>query len=87
MRPSMTDLYEASHKKHSDIETVYEESAQWKHGQTFFTVFRRISDDTFWRVVYDVSYDLQTHNLRDGDASVARVFPRQVTKTIYEIHP
>lgn len=61
--------------------------ADWRHGTTQTAIFYREEDDTFWRAVYRVSTDGETHGLRDWDAAISRVWPKQRTITVYETTP
>ncbi len=72
------DLYEVSD----------EATGKWRWGLVKETVFRRPSDDTFWRARYQVATgDGDTHGLREGHAEVHQVWPREVTRTEYRTKP
>lgn len=76
--PSCEDLF-----NEDGLEQVDEKTAPWRHGLWYYTVFRRQSDDTFWQAIYQVSSDCETHGLRDNEAEIFQVLPREVTVTEY----
>ena len=54
----------------------------WRHGCYISEVFRRISDDTYWMVNYQVSTDSETHTLRDEEINeddIVRAQPYTIT--------
>jgi hypothetical protein len=59
----------------------------WRHGSRETTVFHRESDGTFWEAHYRVSTDGETHELREGEATIRRVYPHEVTVTVYKPTP
>ena len=46
-------------------------------------MFKRVSDTTYWQAHYRVSTDGETHELREGDADVSRVYPHEVKAVVY----
>jgi len=60
----------------------------WRHGCTVVQVMKRLTDNTFWQLVYRVSTDGEWDGLREAangdtsDISIKQVFP--VEKTIIE---
>jgi hypothetical protein len=56
----------------------------WRHGVRVTEVYRRDEDGTFWQAKYRLSTDGETNELRDGDAQIVQVFPREINVTVYE---
>jgi hypothetical protein len=56
----------------------------WRHGVHVTEVYRRDEDGTFWQAKYRLSTDGETNELREGDAKIVQVFPREINVTIYE---
>jgi hypothetical protein len=54
-----------------------------RYGRFNSDVYRRVADDTFWRVEYHESDDDVVNELRDGEANISRVIPEEVTETVY----
>lgn len=78
------DNYEDS----PDIEPVSRHSdPSWRHGTRETTVFHRKSDSTFWQACYRQSTDGETNELREGLATITRVYPHQVMTTVYKAEP
>ena len=50
----------------------------WRHGTDNEEIFHRIADDTYWSVGYRVSTDGETHELREGTATIFKVKPVKV---------
>ena len=59
------------------------ENSGWRHGVKREEIFYRESDDTYWSVVYRVSTDGETHELREGIATIFQVKPVKVEKIDY----
>lgn len=55
----------------------------WRHGAYIYEVFKRQEDATFWAASYSLSTDGETHGLREGDADIHQVWPKEVTTTTY----
>jgi hypothetical protein len=58
----------------------------WRHGCYMTTVYRRISDNTFWQVNWQVSGDGETNSIRDREISsqnITQVEPYDVTVVKY----
>lgn len=67
-----------------ELELVTERAdPSWRHGCNMTAVFKR-DDGTFWEAKFQVSTDGETNGLRDGDARITQVFPKQITITVYE---
>jgi len=43
-----------------------------------------VDDGTFWEAKYQESTDGEYNGLRDGDARITQLFPKQITITVYE---
>ena len=66
------------------LKRVHNESdSSWRHGSYEYSVYHRESDNTYWGVSYRLSSDGETNELRDGDAEISQVEPKQVTVTQY----
>lgn len=59
------------------------ELGEWRHGPLRIEVYYRAEDDTYWRARYRVSTDGETNELREGLASIVRVWPSRVTAIEY----
>jgi hypothetical protein len=59
----------------------------WRWGTVHETIYRRTSDETFWSACYRVGNEGETHELRDGGASITRVYPRSKVVTVYTTTP
>lgn len=55
----------------------------WRHGTRETDVFHRSADDTYWSAHYLLSTDGETHELKEGLATIKKVYPHQVTVTRY----
>lgn len=58
----------------------------WRHGATHITTYHRFEDNTYWEAVYRVSTDGETHELRDEDYGMCRIYqvePYEETVTRY----
>lgn len=55
----------------------------WRHGVDREEVYFRKSDNTYWGVDYRVSTDGETHGLREGDADIYQVEPKEVKTVEY----
>jgi hypothetical protein len=58
----------------------------WRHGCYMSTVFKRLSDETFWNVYWQLSDDHETNTFRDSEISIndiTQVKPIKVTNTKY----
>lgn len=83
IQPTCDDLFEGELGA-----AVYENvNASWRHGVIRTEVFRRESDDTFWRAVYRGYKDGETNGLREGTAWISQVWPHQVMATAYKPEP
>ena len=84
VKPTCRELAESDDVEESDFELVDTHSDNsWRHGTRETTIFRRISDNTFWQACYLLSTDRETNELRDGGADIAQVWPKQVTTVKY----
>ncbi len=71
-----------------ELETVLRTSDDsWRHGSYITEVFFRDTDSTYWEAYYRRSGDGETNELREGSATITRVYPEQVTTTIYVASP
>jgi len=55
----------------------------WRHGSEMETVYHREADNTYWRAIYRVSTDGETNELKEGNADIHQVKPRQITVIQY----
>ncbi len=55
----------------------------WRHGSRVTEVFHRVADDTYWKAYYRLSTCGETDELRDGDASICQVWPKEIVTTTY----
>ena len=79
MKPTSDDLY-----NEEGFEEVHREADDsWRHGSYVFQVFKRLSDDTYWGAAYCLSTDGEAHGLREGDADISEVEPKEVTTVTY----
>ena len=60
-----------------------EDDASWRHGSYRTEVYKRDSDNTFWRAFYCLSTDRETNGLREGDADIEQVWPIEVKRIEY----
>ena len=86
--PTQAELFDAldctEGEDDGDIFQVHEDNdPSWRHGVRRTTVFKRVSDTTYWQAHYRVSTDGETHELREGDADVSRVYPHEVKAVVY----
>ncbi len=58
--------------------------ASYRHGAYITQVFHRISDNTFWKVLYSLSTDGEEHGLAQGVYKISQVYPKQIIMTVYE---
>lgn len=63
------------------------DNASWRHGSYRTEVYHRKSDGTYWQAKYRVSTDGETNELREGLATIVRVYPHQVMSTVYKTVP
>lgn len=91
IKPTIQEIRAGWQEDNEDIVEVYEEAdPSWRHGCYMHTVFRRISDDTFWAVNWQKNGDGEYNSLRDGecsDSDVTRVWPHEVVTTEYKAIP
>lgn len=67
-----------------ELELVeHDASDSWRHGCNITEVYKRESDSTYWQVEYQKSTDGETNGLREGNYTINRVYPKQVTTTVY----
>lgn len=67
-----------------ELEEIQEKVVdKWRHGVVVETIYKREEDATFWMASYRRSTDGETNELREGDAEICQVEPRQVTVTKY----
>ncbi len=64
-----------------------ESDPSWRHGEYRTEVWKRESDNTFWKAVYQVSGDGETNGLREGNAKITQVEPYEKTVTLYRSIP
>ena len=77
--PTCEDLFEED-----GYEPVHRDSDDsWRHGAYIGEVFARASDGTFWLAAYCLSTDGETNGLREGDADITQVMPKEVTTVKY----
>lgn len=86
IKPTLEEIKEA-YDSH-EFEEVYEElDDNWRHGNYVFTVYKRLEDNTYWSINYQVSGDGEYNSLRDGDcrdSDISQVEPYEVTTTKYK---
>lgn len=77
--PTCQDLFEED-----GYESVHEDiDDSWRHGAYVGEVFHRTSDNTYWLAAYCRSSDGETNGLREDDADITQVEPREVITTKY----
>lgn len=54
----------------------------WRHGVTVTEVY--LVGDDYYQARYRVSADGETNGLRDGNARILQVFPKQINVTVFE---
>ena len=62
----------------------------WRHGCYMSTVFKRLSDDTFWNVNWQKSGDGECNTFREKEidsSNICQVFPHKVIKISYKSTP
>lgn len=70
------------------VASVYREADDsWRHGSRVTEVFSRVADGTYWRAEYRLSADGETHELREGIATITRVYPYRTRITRYSTAP
>ena len=57
----------------------------WRHGTDREEIFYRKEDDSYWSVGYRVSTDGETHELREGTATIFKVKPVKVEVIDYVV--
>lgn len=57
--------------------------ASWRHGTYETQVFHREKDDTFWQVVFRLSTDGETNELREGGYTIRQVTPQEKVVIVY----
>lgn len=83
-KPTQEDLEEAAWDGHDDFERVSKKADNdWRHGCTITAILKRLTDATFWRVVYRQSTDGEYNGIRENDYSLVQVKPVEVTTTKY----
>lgn len=55
----------------------------WRHGNYVTAVYLREADKTYWKVLYALSTDGETNELREGGAEISRCWPFQKMVTAY----
>lgn len=70
----LEDGYESVHRDSDD---------SWRHGAYIGEVFKRESDGTFWLAAYCLSPDGETNGLREDDADITQVMPKEITAVKY----
>ncbi len=66
------------------LEFVHEElDDSWRHGNYVFHVYKRLEDETYWGISFQVSGDGEENTLRDKgygltDKDVIQVWPREI---------
>lgn len=87
VKPSVDTIRAAWQEDDHDFEQVHEDAdPSWRHGCYMTTVFKRLSDETFWSVSWQKNGDGEYNSLRDGDCSdgdVMQVWPHTVTTVEY----
>ena len=85
IKPTCVDLYYGNDgNSYESIHRVADDG--WRHGNIITEVFRRKSDNTFWKLCYRISTDGETNELRDneGDLEIYQVEPVEKTVITYE---
>jgi hypothetical protein len=79
-KPTCQELFDCE----EDLQQVHRHSdASWRHGTEETVVFYRESDNTYWEAFYRLSTDGETNELREGEASIIQVKPKQIMTTVY----
>ena len=91
MKPTIEEIRSAWREDIDGFEQVHEDAdPSWRHGCYMTTVFKRLSDETFWSVSWQKNGDGEYNSLRDGDCSdsdVTQVWPHSVTTIEYKSAP
>jgi len=78
IKPSCEDLF------YEELELVQRSvDDSWRHGVYVTEVYKREEDMTYWRAKYAQSTSGETNGLREGRATITRVFPREVITVAY----
>ena len=70
----LEDGYESIHRDADD---------SWRHGAYIGEVFKRDSDGTYWLAAYCLSTDGETNGLREDDADITQVEPKEIVTIKY----
>lgn len=77
MKPTCEQLFD------EEFPLVYSHIGDnWRHGVTRVEVYH--IGDEYWKATYRRSTDGEYNGLRDGDAQIVQVYPKEVVTTIYE---
>ena len=77
--PTCEDLF-----KENGYERVHRDfDGSWRHGAYIGEVFKRDCDGTYWLAAYCLSTDGETNGLREDDADISQVVPKEVTTIKY----
>lgn len=91
IKPTIEEIKRGWQEDNEDIVAVLDEAdPSWRHGCYMTTIFRRLSDGTFWSVSWQKSGDGEYNSLRDGDcydSDVSQVWPHEVTTIEYRSVP
>ncbi len=56
----------------------------WRWGTVQEIIVKRLSDQTFWAATYRVSSDGETNELREGNARIVQVWPKERIAIVWE---
>lgn len=83
--PTCEELWESPRYGNGDIKSVHRETDDsYRHGVSVYHTFHRKSDDTYWTASYNKSNDGEENELRQGTASIMRVYQKLNVITEYE---
>ena len=89
IKPTIDDVRNAYCEDHDDFEEVYENAdPSWRHGCYMTTVYKRLSDDTYWQVSWQRSGDGEYNSLRDKEidtSDIVQVEP--FSRTVIDYKP
>lgn len=85
--PTCAELSDAgwAGSEYSSVQREADDS--WRHGSYITETFKRASDETYWRASYCLCLAIGANELREGIATIVRVYPHTVTVTTYRPEP
>ena len=87
IKPTVEQLSDAYCEDDDDFTEVDQTSnPTWRHGCYMTTVYRRLSDETYWQVRWQQMDGDDYNSLRDceiTDSAITQVEPYEIVKTAY----